>query len=151
MALFVLNLAALKVLVVEDSSTTRLYLREVLCKLGISSIEMAEDGADAIEKLGAFPADVAICDLHMVPLDGIEFTRLLRNADDSPNPHLPLLMLTGDATAAQLKNAMAAGVHGFMSKPIDGETLRRNLTALFSRPLVFTQGERSLLPVLVNT
>ena len=148
MTLLNLNFSALKVLVVDDSGTVRAYLRKVLLELGVHTIQMAEDGADAIEKLAKFPADVAICDLHMAPLDGIEFTRLLRNADDSPNTYLPVLMLTADATELQLKNALAAGVNGFMIKPIDMCALRRSIVALFSRPQVFVQGERTLRPVL---
>ena len=148
MTLLSVNLSELKALVIDDSRTARAFVRKMLAGLTVTHVEEVEDGADAIQVLNKFPADVAICDLHMAPVDGIEFTRLLRNASDSPNPYLPLLMLTADATELQLKNAVAAGVNGFMTKPVEKEALKRNLLTLFSRPLVFVQDERTLRPVL---
>lgn len=147
MTLLTLNIAELKALVIDDSRTQRMRLRKVLSELGVHTVCDAEDGADAMQRLRGFPADVAICDLHMTPLDGIEFTRLLRNSSDSPNPYLPLLMLTADATELQLKNALAAGVNDFMSKPIEREALRRHLLAMFARPFVFVHEERALRPI----
>ena len=147
MAFLRVNLAHLKVMVVDDSRTVRLMLAEMLREMGVSSIAKAEDGADAMQQLKAFAADIVICDLHMAPLDGIEFTRLLRTADDSPNPYLPVLMMTGDATQKHLANALNAGVHGFMSKPLKAEALRRQIKLIFSRPLVFIREGRELKPV----
>ncbi len=147
MAFLRVNLTNLKTMVVDDSRTARLMLAEMLREMGVSSIAKAEDGADAMQQLKTFAADVVICDLHMTPLDGIEFTRLLRTADDSPNPYLPVLMLTGDATQKQLSNALNAGVHGFMSKPLQADSLRRQINLVFSRPLVFIREGRELKPV----
>lgn len=147
MALIQLNLRELNVLVVDDSRTARQVLLKLLRDIGVGSVAQAEDGADALGRLRGFAADVVVCDLHMVPLDGIEFTRLLRSAPDSPNPCLPVLMLTADATQAQLANAVAAGVNGFMSKPVKSDDLRRHLQTLFSRPLVFVRDGRYLKPV----
>ena len=141
------NLTDLKAMVVDDSRTARLMLAEMLREMGVSSIAKAEDGADAMQQLKEFAADIVICDLHMAPLDGIEFTRLLRTADDSPNPYLPVLMMTGDATQKQLANALNAGVHGFMSKPLQSDSLRRQIKLVFSRPLVFIREGRELKPV----
>ena len=87
MSLINVNLRELKVLVVDDSRAVRLALKQYLREMSVETVEVAEDGADAIEKLQNFPADLVLCDLHMVPLDGIQFTRLLRCAEDSPNPY----------------------------------------------------------------
>jgi CheY-like chemotaxis protein len=140
------NLRELKVLVVDDSRTTCLALKRSLREMSVETVELAEDGADAIKKLRQFPADLVLCDLHMAPLDGIEFTRLLRSADDSPNPYLPVLILTADATTAQLRNALGAGANDFMSKPIELDALRRKIMGLFARPMVFVRDGRSLKP-----
>ena len=149
MTLLRVNLANLKVLVVDDSRTARTMLNDMLREMGVGSVAKAEDGADAIKTLKDFPADIAICDLHMAPLDGIEFTRLLRSADDSPNPYLPVLMLTGDATQTQLNNAMNAGVHSFMSKPLQADALLRQIKLVLSRPLVFVREGRDLKPLSI--
>ena len=121
--------------------------QEILNEIPVAHVETAEDGADAIAKLRAFAADIVICDLHMVPLDGIEFTRLLRGAHDSPNPYLPVLMLTADATEAQLKNAMGAGVNEFMSKPVKMAALRRKIHDIFTRPRVYLRDGRYVKPL----
>ena len=126
------NLEELKVLVVADSHSVRQALKKFLLEMPVETVETAVDGADAIEKLREFPADLAICDLHLVSLDSIGFTRRLRSADDSPNPKLPVLILTADATAAQLRSALGAGVNDFMFKPIRLDELRRKILGLFT-------------------
>ena len=126
------KLEDLKVLVVADSHSVRQALKRFLLEMPVETVETAMDGADAIAKLRAFPADLAICDLHLVPLDSIGFTRRLRSADDSPNPKLPVLMLTADATAAQLRSALGAGANDFMFKPIRLDELRRKILGLFA-------------------
>lgn len=151
MSLINVNMQELKVLVVDDSRTARQALKQFLREMSIGSVEMAEDGVDAIKKLRDFPADLVLCDLHMVPLDGIEFTRLLRSAEDSPNPYLPVLILTADATAAQLRNALGAGANDFMSKPIKLDALRRKIQGLFARPMVFVRDGRYLKPLRAAT
>ncbi len=148
MSFIQINLQDMRVLVVDDSATARKIPSEMLHDIGVGHVAGAADGADAIERLRTFPADVMLCDLHMVPLDGIELTRLIRNASDSPNPYLPIIMLTADATQAQMKNAMNAGVNAFMSKPMKMNVLHRKLFAIFSRPLVYIRDGRTLRPLI---
>jgi CheY-like chemotaxis protein len=111
---------------------------------------VAAEGAEALKRLQEFPADIMLCDLHMAPLDGIELTRILRNANDSPNPYLPVIMLTSDATQTQLQNALAAGVNAFMSKPVKMDALHKKLIAVFSRPFVSVRDGRTLRPMLAS-
>jgi|GEM_PF-626783 len=147
MSFIQINLQEMKILVVDDSSTVRKFLSEMLRDIGVGHVVGAEDGAEAIERLRTFPADIMLCDLHMTPLDGIELTRLIRNASDSPNPYLPVVMLTADATQAQMKNAFNAGVNAFMSKPVKMNILHRKLYAIFAQPLVFIREGRTLRPL----
>ncbi|MHA1599681.1 MAG: response regulator, partial [Alphaproteobacteria bacterium] len=125
MSLIQINLKEMKVLVVDDSATARKILTEMLHEIGVGHFDVAADGAEAIERLRVFPADIMLCDLHMAPLDGIELTRLIRNASDSPNPYIPIIVLTADATEFQLKAALNAGVNSFMSKPVNRGVLHR--------------------------
>jgi CheY-like chemotaxis protein len=106
MSLFQINLQELRVLVVDDSATARANLTEMLHEIGVGHVAGAADGADAIEMLREFPANIVFSDLHMAPIDGIELTRHLRNARDSSNRFLPIVILTADATEAQMKNAL---------------------------------------------
>ena len=148
MSLIQINLKEMKVLVVDDSATARKILTEMLHEIGVGHFDVAADGAEAIERLRVFPADIMLCDLHMAPLDGIELTRLIRNASDSPNPYIPIIVLTADATELQLKAAVNAGVNSFMSKPINRNVLHRKLFAIFSHPQTYIRQGSALLPLL---
>lgn len=140
------NLTELRILIVDDSSTARSAVRMLLGEIGVYCVDSAADGTEAIVKLQEFAADLVICDLNMGPVDGIEFTKLVRNADDSPNPYVPIIMVTTEATKMQLRNAMAAGVNDFMVKPVDGVMLRRRIVAILSSPAVFVRESGHLRP-----
>jgi len=155
MSLIQINLQEMKILVVDDSMTARNILNGMLHEIGIGHTYGAADGAEAIERLRTFSADIMLCDLHLAPLhmapvNGIELTRLIRNASDSPNPYLPIIMLCSDATQVQIKNAMNAGVNAIMSKPIKLIDLHRKMFEIFSRPQVYIRDGRTLRPVLAT-
>lgn len=146
-----MNLGKLAVLVVDDSRVARIVVKNLLLELGLDDIAEAEDGAAALVKLRDFDADLVLCDLNMTPLDGIEFTRLLRNAPDSPNPFVPVIMLTAEATKAQIANALKAGVNDFLSKPARTPVLRAHIAALFRHPLVYVREGGALRPERIAT
>lgn len=136
----------LKILVVDDSKTVRTILAQLLYEMEVADVMEAEDGVEAIEKLRKFKADLVICDLNMVPLDGIEFTRLIRNSEDSPNKFLPIIMLTAYSTKTQLNSALKAGVHSFLAKPVTYVTLRSHIAKVLGTPLTFVREGRNLVP-----
>ncbi|MEE8187656.1 MAG: response regulator [Kiloniellales bacterium] len=147
MALIQVNLEEMNLLLVDDSRTDRLILKSILKEVGVGLVRQAENGEDALEQLKTFPADLVICDLHMDPMDGIEFTRRVRDPGKSPNPILPVLMVTADSTPERVQEALGAGINGFMSKPVKPDTLRRQITGLFSRPMIFVRVEGRLIPL----
>ncbi len=126
--------------------TARSIVHRMLHDIGVDDMTGAEDGAAALESLQSFEADLVICDLNMAPLDGIEFTKLVRDATDSPNPYVPIIMLTAEATETQLNNALKAGVNDFMSKPVQTPMLRHRIAALLSHPIVFVREDGHLRP-----
>lgn len=141
------NLHDLNVLIVDDSRTARKYLARCLADLGVAEVVEAEEGAEAIDLLRNFAADIVISDLNMAPLDGIEFTRLLRNSADSPAPLIPIIMLTAEATRKQLDNALDAGVHSFLAKPVNAEKLRQHILHTMNTEYEFQKKGRNLRPV----
>lgn len=140
------KISASRILVVDGCRVTRASVRRLLREIGISVVEEAEDGAEAIDKLGYFPADVVICDLGMAPVDGIAFTRAVRNDKDSPNPFVPIILMTGDAAKTQICAAVTAGVNDFAAKPVDKSKLRRQILANLSGPAVFVREGGNLRP-----
>ena len=139
-----INYGNLKVLVVDDSRVARSIVQRMLHDIGVDDMTGAEDGAAALETLQSFEADLVICDLNMAPLDGIEFTKLVRDATDSPNPYVPIIMLTAEATETQLNNALKAGVNDLMSKPVQTPMLRHRIAALLGSPIVFVREDGHL-------
>ena len=81
------DFSRLNLLLVEDDASMRALIRDILISLGIKSIQTVHDGSLAYAELRHFPADIVITDWVMEPLDGIDFTQMVRSASDSANRH----------------------------------------------------------------
>ena len=130
-------LAALRVLLVDDNQHMRSIVATVLAGVGVEQVRECWDGAEALDALRQWPADVAIVDFHMQPVDGVEFTRLVRQAADSPNPYLPIIMLTGYAERARVMEARDSGVTEFIVKPVTARAVLDRLNNVILRPRPF--------------
>jgi DNA-binding response OmpR family regulator len=97
----------------------------------------ANDAADAFAELTHFPADIIITDYHMQPLDGLDFVRLVRTGSDSPNPFVPIIMLSGHTEMKKIMEARDAGAHEYLAKPISARSLYARINSIISRPREF--------------
>lgn len=97
----------------------------------------ANDAADAFAELTHFPADIIITDYHMQPLDGLDFVRLVRTGSDSPNPFVPIIMLSGHTEMRKIVEARDAGAHEYLAKPISAKSLYSRINSIISRPREF--------------
>jgi len=131
------DLSELRVLVVDDNKNMRAIVGEALRALGVRKIHEAEDGADALKLLQTAAADIVICDWNMSPIDGIEFTRMLRNASDTKNPYVPVIMLTGHTEYSRVVEARDCGIHEFLAKPISPKALYRRIVSIIRNPRDF--------------
>jgi CheY-like chemotaxis protein len=113
----------LSVLIVDDNSHMRTLVATILRSAGCKDLVEASDGAEALYELRQRHFDLAIVDYRMDPLDGIEFTRLVRQAKDSPAPHLPIVMMSGFTERAVVLAAKEAGVSAFLAKPVSARTM----------------------------
>ena len=111
------GLPALRVLIADDNEAARTLLAGILRGVGITQIRQAENGRDAFEGLRHSAPDLAFVDLNMAPVDGIEFTRLVRTAPNSPEPYLPIILLTAAAQIRRIQEARDAGVNEVLVKP----------------------------------
>ena len=127
----------LSVLVIDPNRHLRGLVRGVLHAFGIRSIHDASDAAEAFQDLKTFMPHVVIVELNMEPLDGLEFTRLVRRGEDSPNPYVPVLMLTAHTERRYVEAARDAGVNEFLAKPISAETLYARLYSAVFRQRSF--------------
>ena len=108
----------LRILLVDDNHYMRVLLGEILRAIGVKELYEANDGAEGLQAMRNHPVDVVMTDLSMQPLDGIDFVRLLRNSPDSPNPMVPVIMITGHSTMKRVNEARDVGVTEFLSKPM---------------------------------
>ncbi len=129
----------MRVLVVDDNQHMRSIVATILSAVGVGHVRECWDGAEALDALRQWQADLAIIDYHMSPIDGVEFTKLVRNAGDSPNPYLPIIMLTGYAERARVMEARDAGVTEFAVKPVTAQAILNRLNAVIFKPRPFVK------------
>lgn len=132
---------ALQILLADDNQHMRAITSTILASAGFRRIREVGDGAEAIEALRTWPADLAIVDFNMFPLDGVEFTRLVRNSPDSANPYLPIIMMTGHSERTRVYEARDAGVTEFIVKPITAKAVLDRIQAVIFRPRPFVKSD----------
>ncbi len=135
------KLERLNFLVVDDNGHMRALVKSVLRGLGARNIKDATDGADAFKRLRTYAADIIICDWRMLPMDGLDFVRLVRTDKDSPNPLVPVIMLTGHTEANRVTEARDAGVNEFLAKPISAQQLQLRIRAVMKHPRSFVRAQ----------
>jgi CheY-like chemotaxis protein len=135
------SLQSLQVLLVDDNQHMRAITTAVLQSAGVRKVLEASDGAAALDMLREHPVDVAIVDFNMFPLDGVEFTRLVRNSPDSTNPYLPIIMMTGHSEKSRVFEARDAGVTEFVVKPITAKAILDRMQAVIFHPRAFLKTE----------
>lgn len=121
----------MKILVVDDFSTMRRIIKNLLKDLGFSNIQEADDGSTALPMLQQGDFDFVVTDWNMPGMQGIDLLRAIRS-DDSLK-HLPVLMVTAEAKKEQIVAAAQAGVNGYVVKPFTAATLKEKLEKIFER------------------
>ena len=133
------SLQALQVLLVDDNQHMRAITSAVLQSAGVRKVREAADGAAGLEVLRQQSIDLAIVDFNMFPLDGVEFTRLVRNSPDTANPYLPIIMMTGHSEKSRVYEARDAGVTEFVVKPITAKAILDRIQAVIFKPRPFVK------------
>ena len=116
-------------LVVDDFSTMRRILRNLLKELGFTNVDEAEDGQAALHKLRSQTFDFVVADWNMPNMTGIELLRNVRA--DAQLKHLPFLMITAEAKRENIIEAAQAGASGYIVKPFTAATLEEKLGKVF--------------------
>lgn len=117
--------------VVDDFSTMRRIVRNLLKELGFANVNEAEDGAVALQKLQGGGFDFVVTDWNMPNMDGLQLLQAIRS-----NPalaHLPVLMITAEAKKENIIAAAGAGASGYIVKPFTAGTLSEKLSKIFEK------------------
>ena len=130
----------ISVLVIDDNVHMVRILTAMLRGFGIRKVHTVQDPASALETLKNTPIDMIVVDLRLPVLDGIEFTSLVRNSKDSPNPFVPIIMVTAHSERSKVQAARDAGVTEFCCKPLTANTLFQRISAVVehNRPFIRT-------------
>ncbi len=129
----------MSVLVVDDSENMCRILTMLLRSFGFEDIRYASDGQTALEELRNEGVDLAILDWHMHPMNGIDFIRQIRSHGTSPDPFLPIIMLTAFSEVSKVKTARDIGVNEVLTKPVSPEALYARLTSIVRQPRPYVE------------
>ncbi len=121
----------MKVLVVDDFSTMRRIVKNLLRDLGFTNTVEADDGQTALPILEAGGIDFLVTDWNMPGMTGIELLKAVRENPDLVD--LPVLMVTAEAKREQIIMAAQAGVNGYVIKPFTAATLKEKIEKIFER------------------
>jgi two-component system chemotaxis response regulator CheY len=119
------------ILVVDDFSTMRRIIKNILRQLGFSNIHEADDGTTAWETLNKSKIDFVISDWNMPNMPGIELLRKVRGSEEFAN--LPFLMVTAEAQQENIIEAVQAKVSNYIVKPFTAETLGQKIDKIFDK------------------
>ncbi|MBP9218440.1 MAG: chemotaxis response regulator CheY [Sterolibacterium sp.] len=121
----------IKFLVVDDFSTMRRIVRNLLKELGYTNVEEAEDGALALQKLRGGGFNFVVSDWNMPNMDGLQLLQSIRASAELRS--LPVLMITAEAKKENIIAAAQAGANGYIVKPFTAATLNEKLSKIFEK------------------
>lgn len=121
----------MRILVVDDFSTMRRIIRNVLKEIGYSNIEEADDGDTALEKLRAGGIDFVVTDWNMPNLTGLELLKTIRS--DHQLRNLPVLMVTAESAKDNVIEAVQAGVNHYIVKPFTVAAMKEKIDIILDK------------------
>lgn len=121
----------MKILIVDDFSTMRRIIKNLLRDLGFNNTQEADDGTTALPMLQKGDFDFVVTDWNMPGMQGIDLLKAIRADDKLKN--IPVLMVTAEAKREQIIAAAQAGVNGYVVKPFTAATLKEKLDKIFER------------------
>jgi two-component system chemotaxis response regulator CheY len=118
------------VMIVDDSPAVRKILLRVLkqAEIPVGQVHEAGDGLEALEILKQFPVQLILCDIKMPKMDGIELLKCIRAMEHLQS--VPVIMVTTDASQAQVMRALESGATGYVKKPFTADQLIAKLKGI---------------------
>ena len=121
----------MKILIVDDFSTMRRIIKNLLRDLGFTNTSEADDGQTALPMLQSGKYDFLVTDWNMPGMQGIDLLKAVRS--DPELASLPVLMVTAESKRDQIVEAAQAGVNGYVVKPFTAQTLKEKIDKIFER------------------
>jgi len=115
-----------KILVVDDSSTMRRINNRILKGIGITEMDEAENGVEALKKVASDTFDLILLDINMPVMDGFECLVELKKNEKSKD--IPVIMVTSESKKEDIMKAIGAGASDYLSKPFDPDVLKEKIS-----------------------
>ena len=129
----------LRVLIVDQNTHIRELLRTILQTVGAGTIDLANDADEGFDNYCRFEYDVVFTDSEMARISGLDFVDLIRSSPRSPNPYVPIIMLSGFSDEERVKLARDHGVTEFLAKPFTVDIVLKRLEAVIENPRPFVR------------
>ena len=129
----------LKILVVDDNAHMRKLVVTILQAFGVVQIFEAESGERAWAVLREANPDVLVLDWMMEGMSGLDLVTLIRTDPQTPNPFVPVIMLSGHTHIDRVRQARDAGINEFIAKPVSVKTMMNRLLAVIENPRPFVR------------
>jgi two-component system chemotaxis response regulator CheY len=127
----VIDFAKLRILIVDDSAPVRVLARTILQGLGPVQVRMCADGAEALREMAHWAPGLVLIDYEMRPVNGVEFTRRVRA--NTAMASTPIIMMTGHTDRARVDAARAAGIDGFVVKPLSIQAVLARVQSVLAK------------------
>lgn len=122
-----MDLTKLKVLLVEDSDVMSAYVLSLLNRLGIREIHLCKDGREALKDTAGSVPDLILSDIHMTPLNGLEFVQQLRQSASGVKRRIPVIFMSADTHQETVAKVMALESVAYIVKPPRLEVLKAKI------------------------
>ena len=125
-----IDYAKLSAAVIDDEESTRDVISQLLRSLGLRRIHTASDGKEGLDTVIQAEPDIVFCDIHMEPVDGMTFLRVLRKSTVGNVARIPIVFLSGDALEPTVLEAIDNTVDGYLVKPVSLNDLKKRIDVL---------------------
>ena len=131
------NWANVNFMIIDDNAFMRTTLRHILEYFGVQRFQEAPDGAEALKIMQSWPPDIILIDWEMSPLNGIEFTKIVRNSHHDAERFLPIILISGHSEHWRIAEARDAGVTEYLAKPISAKSVMSRIRTVVEQPRPF--------------
>jgi len=140
------KLSTVSVLLVEDMQPMRVLLKSVLDIMGFKNVHIASNGEQAFEMFCEHKPDIVITDWMMDNMSGMELITLIRQDDRSPDPFVPVILMTGYSNQSRVELARDSGMTEFLAKPFKAKDLCARIVQIIEKPRQFIKNEHFFGP-----
>jgi CheY-like chemotaxis protein len=130
-----------KILIVDDMKPMLDLTQSVLKIFGFQNIETAMNGEDGFKTFCSYDPDVVVSDWMMEPVNGLEFTQMIRKNPLSPNPYVPIILMTGFSSRFRVEQSRDKGITEFLVKPFASRDLYTRLSQIIEKPRQFVDAD----------